>query len=108
MYWHWRARDTDQGQAACLTFFLAPRFRAHSLTRTIIMNQTYSSSRQQAEIAFGKTQTEFFARGQATEALDTIAQARDAKTARLREARKAKELADLSSATGSDEGRRGR
>lgn len=63
------------------------------------MTQTHSNSRQQAKIAFGKTQTEFFARGQATEVLDTIAQARDEKTARLREARKAKELAERLSGT---------
>lgn len=58
------------------------------------MAETYSRSRQQAEIAFGKEQTEFFARGQAMNALDSIAQAREEKTLRLREARKAKELAD--------------
>lgn len=58
------------------------------------MTETHSMARQQAEIAFGKEQTEFFARGQAMDALDSIAQARDAKTARLREARKARELAD--------------
>ena len=71
------------------------------------MTQSRSSSRQQAEIAFGKTQTEFFARGKAIEALDTIAQARDEKTARLREARKAKELADRMSAL-EGTGKRGR
>ena len=60
--------------------------------------ETYSKSRQQAEIAFGKTQTEFFPMGQALEALDTIAQARDEKTRRLREAHKARELADEMSA----------
>ena len=63
------------------------------------MTQTHSRSRQQAEIAFGKTQTEFFARGQAMEVLDSIAQARDEKTSRLREARKAKELSARLSAT---------
>lgn len=64
------------------------------------MTQAHSRSRQQAEIAFGKAQTEFFARGQAMEVLDSIAQARDEKTSRLREARKAKEsLARLSAAT---------
>jgi hypothetical protein len=63
------------------------------------MTQTQSRSRQQAEIAFGKTQTEFFARGQAMNALDSISQARDEKTSRLREARKAKELTDRLSAT---------
>lgn len=60
--------------------------------------ETYSRSRQQAEIAFGKTQTEFFARGQATAVLDTIAEVRDEKTKRLREARKAKEMAEGMSA----------
>ncbi|UVC12358.1 hypothetical protein IHQ71_30560 (plasmid) [Rhizobium sp. TH2] len=63
------------------------------------MTQTHSRSRQQAEVAFGKTQTEFFARGQAMDALDSIALARDEKTVRLREARKAKELVDRLSAT---------
>ena len=63
------------------------------------MTQTHSRSRKQAEIAFGKAQTEFFARGQAMEALDSIALARDEKTSRLREARKAKELLDRKTAT---------
>ena len=62
------------------------------------MMDTHSKSRQQAEIVFGRTQTEFFAKGQAADALDTIAQARDEKTRRLREARKARELADEMSA----------
>ena len=72
------------------------------------MTQTQSRSRQQAEIAFGKVQTEFFARGQAVEALDTIAQARDEKTLRLREARKAKELVDHLSAPKAVIGKRAR
>ena len=63
------------------------------------MTQTHSRSRQTAELAFGKTQTEFFARGQAMDVLDSIAAARDEKTSRLREARKAKELIDRLSAT---------
>ncbi len=58
------------------------------------MSEHYSKSRQQAEIAFGKTQSQFFARGQAREELDAIAAARNEKTARLREARLAKEAAD--------------
>ena len=69
------------------------------------MTQTHSKSRQQAEIAFGKTQTEFFARGQAMDALDSIAQARDEKTSRLREARRAKELTDRLSATSAPVGK---
>ena len=62
------------------------------------MMETYSKSRQQAEIAFGRTQTEFFVKGQAADALDMIAQAREEKTQRLREARKARELAEGMSA----------
>ena len=68
------------------------------------MIETYSKSRQQAEIAFGKVQTEFFARGQAQGALDDIAQARDEKTIRLRQARKAKEAADRKSGASAGRG----
>lgn len=56
------------------------------------MTQTYSKSREQAEIAFGHTQTQFFAKDRAVDELQSIAHARDAKTLRLREARLAKEL----------------
>jgi hypothetical protein len=55
------------------------------------MSQTHSKSRQQAEIAFSNTQTQFFAKDRAVEELDSIVHAREAKTARLREARLAKE-----------------
>jgi hypothetical protein len=58
------------------------------------MEDTYSKSRQQAEIAFGAVQSQFFARGHAVEELQSIATQRDDKTLRLREARFAKELAD--------------
>ncbi len=58
------------------------------------MTETYSKSRQQAETAFGSLQTEFFAKNNAAEELRSVAQARDAKTVRLREARLAKEQAD--------------
>ena len=58
------------------------------------MEQTYSKSRQQAEIAFGAAQSQFFARGHAIEELQSIATMRDDKTLRLRAARLAKELAD--------------
>lgn len=58
------------------------------------MTQTHSKSRQQAEIAFGNVQSQFFARNSAREELDSIVVARDEKTLRLREARLAKELQD--------------
>jgi hypothetical protein len=63
------------------------------------MTEIYSESRQRAETAFGNLQTEFFAKNNAAEDLESVAQARDAKTHRLREARLAKEQADRMSAT---------
>jgi hypothetical protein len=63
------------------------------------MAQTYSKSRQQAEIAFGNAQSQFFARNSAVDELDSIVQAREEKTLRLREARLAKELQDRAAAT---------
>lgn len=63
------------------------------------MTETYSKSRQQAEIAFGIVQTEFFSKNNAREELESAEHARDAKTLRLREARLAKEQAERMSAT---------
>ena len=62
------------------------------------MTQSHSKFRQQAEIAFGATQTEFFARGAAVEELDSVAQAREAKTLRLREARMARDAEKIATA----------
>lgn len=55
------------------------------------MTQTYSKSRQQAEIAFGNAQSQFFARNEAVEEADFAEQALRDKTARLRAARLARE-----------------
>jgi len=63
------------------------------------MTENHSKSRQQAEIAFDETQTQFFARNHAVEELDAVVQARDAKTQRLREARLAKEADDIATAS---------
>lgn len=63
------------------------------------MKQTYSKSRQAAEIAFGNLQAPFFAKNHVMDELEAITQSRDAKTLRLREARLSKELADRTSAT---------
>jgi hypothetical protein len=60
---------------------------------------TISKTRQQAEDAFSKVQSQFFAKGQAVEEHDFEAKAREAKTARLREARLAKELDEVARAT---------
>jgi hypothetical protein len=65
------------------------------------MTETYSKRRQQAELAFGNVQMQFFAKDRAKEELESVAQSRDAKTLRLREARLAKELADSVATTSS-------
>jgi len=62
------------------------------------MALTFSKSRQQAESAFSKTQTQAIARSRAFEELDSIAVARQEKNARLREARLAKELQEETTA----------
>ncbi|OLP57949.1 hypothetical protein BJF93_14040 [Xaviernesmea oryzae] len=64
------------------------------------MTETYSKTRQQAEIAFGKTQTQAVARERAFEELDSIAVARDEKTRRLRDARLARDQQDTASRPG--------
>ncbi|OQP87195.1 hypothetical protein BTR14_07180 [Rhizobium rhizosphaerae] len=64
------------------------------------MNNTFSKSRQQAEIAFGKTQgrtapqdqARASSRDRAFDELDSIKAAREAKTLRLRTARLAMEI----------------
>lgn len=53
-----------------------------------------SKSREQAEAAFGHLQSQFFARGHAVEEMDHVTKSREDKTARLREARLAKEEED--------------
>ncbi|NEI71830.1 hypothetical protein GR212_19785 [Rhizobium lusitanum] len=65
------------------------------------MSQTYSKSRQQAEIAFSHAQSQFFARNSAVDELDSIVRSREEKTLRLREARLAKELQDRAAVTAS-------
>ncbi len=70
------------------------------------MTDTYSKFRQQAETAFSTVQTQFFAKNSALEELEADAQARDAKTLRLREARLAKEISDCMSLTSDPEARR--
>ena len=59
------------------------------------MTENLSKSRERAEAAFGKTQSQFVARSQTVSENDAIIQARDEKTLRLRELRKAKEASDL-------------
>ncbi len=72
------------------------------------MSQTYSKSRQQAEVAFANAQSQFVARSRAVEELDALVQAREEKTRRLREARLAKELQDRAAAAASLAAKRAR
>lgn len=60
----------------------------------------HSKSRQKAESAFAKVQSQFLARNRAIEDVDTAAKAREDKTARLRTARLAMQ-ADPAEATAS-------
>lgn len=55
------------------------------------MTPSHSRSRQQAEIAFAKAQSQFLARDRAAEELGAAAEARREKTLRLRTARLARE-----------------
>lgn len=63
------------------------------------MTETFSKSRQQAERAFAKAQSQFLARNRVIEERDLLVQAREEKILRLKEARLAKELGDSRSAT---------
>jgi hypothetical protein len=62
------------------------------------MSENISKSRAQAEAAFSKTQTEFLARSRTISEIDAVSMARDEKTARLKEMRKAKEAAESAAA----------
>ena len=63
------------------------------------MTQTFSKTRQQAESAFAKTQSQHFATVQTVEKQELATQVREAKTARLREARLANETDQIKRAT---------
>jgi hypothetical protein len=63
------------------------------------MANEFSKSREVAEVAFAGVQTQFYGRGGATEELDAAVAAREEKTARLREARLAKDRRDMIAAT---------
>ena len=62
---------------------------------------TTTKARDRAEEAFGKTQTQFLARNRTVSEQDAVAEARDEKTARLRELRLQKE-AEAAAAKGDD------
>lgn len=60
------------------------------------MSEPFSKTRQQAESAFSKTQTQAVARQRLLDEIESATAARQAKNARLREARLAKELQEQS------------
>ena len=94
-----RKYNTNQGQANCLTFFYG-RSQGLASWREDNMTPTPSRSRQTAEIAFAKIQSSFLVHKRAVEGCDPIAQAREEKTLRLRNARLAKEADDRGSTAG--------
>jgi hypothetical protein len=92
MYWHRAGQIVTSSQA---TAWLFAFFRSDTL-----LNNTISKSRERAELAFGKTQSQFLARNRLVAENDAVVQARDEKTLRLRELRKAKEASDLAAGIG--------
>ncbi|QPC93779.1 hypothetical protein [Mesorhizobium sp. INR15] len=63
------------------------------------MTATSKTSRDQAESIFSKTRTQSMSLGRIVSEQDAVSQAREAKTARLRELRLEKEADDLAAAT---------
>lgn len=59
------------------------------------LTENSKKSRDQAETAFSKTQTQFLALNRITSEHDAVSAARDAKTARLREMRLEREASEL-------------
>jgi len=98
MYWHCR-KHVINPRPGDLPGLFCFRSRVEPSRIGANMTETYSKSRQRAEIAFGSVQTQFFAKNQAAEELESDAQSQQAKTLRLREARLAREQSDRVSAT---------
>lgn len=65
------------------------------------MTQSQSKAREQAESAFGKTQSQSLARNRIISEIDAVVQERDEKTLRLRALRKEKEASDLAASSSS-------
>jgi hypothetical protein len=62
------------------------------------LTENSKKTRDQAEVSFSRTQTQFLARSRITSEYDAATQARETKTARLRELRLEKEANDMSAA----------
>jgi hypothetical protein len=98
MYWHCESKIPTEVRLNAWPFLLPLAYPSSNRKNETIMTQSYNKSRQQAEIAFGNVQSQFFGRGNAVEEQDLSIQAREDKTARLREARLAKGMLDRSNA----------
>jgi hypothetical protein len=72
----------------------------------IPLTENSKKSREQAEISFSKTQTQSMARNRIMSEQDAVSQAREAKTARLRELRMEKEAEELAAAEAAPSGKR--
>lgn len=66
----------------------------------------YSKPREQAESAFTKVQSQLMARNRVIEEIDTMAQAREDKTSRLKNARLTRDADDRTRATAAIKSRR--
>lgn len=66
--------------------------------RRSLLSESSKKSREQAEASFSKTQTQFLTRTRILSEQDAASDAREAKTARLRELRMDKEAEDLAQA----------
>ncbi len=69
------------------------------------MTENYSKGRQAAEKAFGKTQAPLLAGDRAREEVSSVELARQEKTARLRQARLAKEAEDAAAGPAGSSGK---
>ena len=69
--------------------------RLSSKPRMVTLAENSKKSRDQAEISFSKTQTQSMSRNRIMSEQDAVSQAREAKTARLRELRMEKEAEEL-------------
>jgi hypothetical protein len=93
MYWHWKARELNGAGQFARLFDVIQYF-----DRKLIMANEASKSREQTEVVFAGVQSQFYGRGGAAEEMDAVVAAREEKTARLREARLAKDRRDMMAA----------
>jgi hypothetical protein len=95
MYWHCDGTDATEGQATAWPFLFGGESPVPQETHVI---ENSRKSRERAETAFSKTQTQFLSLNRILSERDAVSEAREAKTARLKELRLEKETADLAAA----------